>query len=376
MPDSRKSITVAATRVAFVLVPRFNMMSLAALLEPMRIANYLSHQPLYHWEYLSAEGGEVPASNGMRQATKTLAGSGAGAMTGAMTGAVTGAVTGARTGAGASDPEQVFVCGSWGAEHYHNTELFNWLRRLHRKGARLAAIELGIYVLARAGLLGDRVATTHWAWMPGFAEQFPRVQTREQLYTEDGGILTCAGGTATLDLGLHLIAERHGGQFAYEVAEQILHHPLRSASAPQRHTLGAATDKIPADLRAAVKLIEDHIEEPLSVPEIAARAGISQRQLERLFKRNIGCSAVQFSQLLRLQYARVLLASTRLSIRDVSAATGFNSMSYFSQAFARCFGKKPSECRHAWPDREAAPSWPGTALSFIEKARLAAGQLR
>jgi len=354
MPDSRKITPGEATRVAFVLVPRFNMMSLAALLEPMRIANYLSPWPLYHWEYLSAEGGEVPASNGMRQATKTLAGA----------------------GAGASDPAQVFVCGSWGAEHYHNTELFNWLRRLHRKGARLAAIELGIYVLARAGLLGDRVATTHWAWMPGFAEQFPRVQTREQLYTEDGGILTCAGGSATLDLGLHLIAEQHGDQFAFEVAEQILHHPLRGASAPQRHTLGTATDKIPADLRAAVKLIEDHIEEPLSVPALATRVGVSQRQLERLFKRNIGCSAVQFSQLLRLQYARVLLASTRLSIRDVSAATGFNSMSYFSQAFARCFGKKPSECRQAWPDREAAPSWPGTAFSFIEKARLAAEQLR
>lgn len=333
------------TRVAFVLVPRFNMMSLAALLEPMRIANYVSPQPLYRWEFLSAEGGEVAASNGMRQATGTLARAG--------------------------DPAQVFVCGSWGTDHYRNTELFNWLRRLHRKGVRLAAIELGIYVLARAGLLGDRVATTHWSWMPGFAEQFPRVQTREQLYTEDGGIITCAGGAATLDLGLHLIAERHGDQLAFEVAEQILHHPLRGACAPQRHTLGATTDKIPADLREAVKLIEDHIEEPLTVPEIAARIGISQRQLERLFKRNIGCSAVQFSQLLRLQHARVLLTSTRLSIRDVSAATGFNSLSYFSQAFARCFGRKPSEYRQAWPDQEASPTWPGTVFSFIEKNGLA-----
>jgi AraC family carnitine catabolism transcriptional activator len=350
MPNIGTDIDAKVAHVAFVLVARFNMMSLAALLEPMRIANYVSSQPLYQWEFLSAEGGEVMASNGMSQATKTLAEAG--------------------------DPTQVFVCGSWGTEHYHNSELLNWLRRRHRKGVRLAAIELGIYVLARAGLLGEQTATTHWSCMPGFAEQFPRVQMVEQLYTTDGGILTCAGGTATLDLGLHLIAENHGDQLAFEVAEQILHHPLRGTAAPQRHTMGAATENIPADLRAAVKTIEEHIEEPLTMPEIAARVGISQRQLERLFKRNIGCSAVQFSQLLRLQYARVLLTSTRLSIRDVSAATGFNSMSYFSQAFARCFGKKPSEYRQAWPDQEATPSWPGTVFSFIEKIRLPEGQPR
>ena len=73
MPDTSENNTAPTMRVAFVLVPRFNMMSLAALLEPMRIANYLSPQPLFHWEYLSAEGGEVPASNGMQQATMTLA---------------------------------------------------------------------------------------------------------------------------------------------------------------------------------------------------------------------------------------------------------------------------------------------------------------
>ena len=112
------------------------------------------------------------------------------------------------------------------------------------------------------------------------------------------------------------------------------------------------------------------------MPGIAARVGISQRQLERLFKRYIGCSAVQFGQLLRLQYARVLLTSTGMSIRDVSTATGFNSMSYFSQTFARCFGKKPSEYRRAWPDQEPTPSWPGTVVTFLEQIRLAEGSTR
>jgi len=336
--------------LAVVLLPRFNMMSLTALLEPMRVANYLSPRPLYRWQYLSTGGSEVKASNGMRQMADPLT--------------------------GASEPSLIFVCGSWGSDHFHSTELFNWLRRQHRKGAKLVAVELGVYALAHAGLLGGRLATTHWSCLAGFAEQFPQVKIREQLYTEDRGILTCAGGTATLDLSLHMIKEHHGDQLALEVAEQIIHHPVRGDSSPQRHNLGAATENVPAGLRAAIKLIEQSIEEPLTVPEIAAQVCISQRQLERLFKRYIGCTAVQFGQLLRLQYARVLLTSTGMSIRDVSTATGFNSMSYFSQTFARCFGKKPSEYRRAWPDQETTPSWPGTVVTFLEQIKLAEASTR
>ena len=106
------------------------------------------------------------------------------------------------------------------------------------------------------------------------------------------------------------------------------------------------------------------------MPTIAARLDLSQRQLERLFQRHMGCSVVQFSRLLRLQYARVLLTSTRMSIREVSVACGFNSLSYFSQAFTKCFARKPSAYRQAWPESEPAPSWPGTVFSFVEKARL------
>lgn len=329
--------------IAIVLLPRFNMMSMTALIEPMRIANYLSPRRLYDWQFLAAGGGQIPASNGMSQIAKALAEAGT--------------------------PGIIFIAGSWGSEHYRSVELESWLRRQHRRGARLVALELGIYPVARAGLLGDRVATTHWSWLPGFAEQFPQAQMKEQLITDDRGLMTCAGGTATLDLGLQLVAEHHGDRLALEVAEQILHHPQRSAESPQRHSLGAVTENVPAALRAAVKLIEGRIEEPISVPEVAARVGVSQRQLERLFKRFIGCSAVQFSQLLRLQHARVLLTSTELSIREVSAATGFNSMSYFSQTFARCFGKKPSEYRRAWPEQDAAPSWPGTVVTFLDQLR-------
>jgi AraC family carnitine catabolism transcriptional activator len=332
------------TRVAFVVVPRFNIMTLTTTIEPMRIANYLAPETLYEWQYLSAPGGEIVASNGMTLSTQPL--------------------RGAEPATGI-----VFVCGSWGCEHYDSPELINWLRRQERRGVTLAAMELGVYLLARAGLVSARQVTTHWSCMAGFAEQFPRALLREQLFTSDRNILTCAGGTAGLDLMLHLIGLRHGDQLASEVADQILHYPIRQAETAQRHTLGGVSETMHPVVKAAIGLIETNIAEPPTVPAIAARLGVSQRQLERLFRRAMGCSPVRFSQLLRLQYARVLLTSTRMSIRDVSAASGFNSLSYFSLAFAKCFGKKPSEYRQAWPDQEPAPSWPGTVFAFIEKSR-------
>lgn len=326
-------------RIALVLMPRFNMLSLASAIEPMRIANYLSPRTLYAWTTLSAAGGRLPASNGMEQQTEALDDNWV--------------------------PSRAFVFGSWGAENHGDEALTRWLRLQSRRGVPMVAIELGLYALARAGLIANRRATTHWSWMPGFAERYPDVEMREQMRVADGKITSCAGGAGPIDLVLDIIAASHGERLANEVAEQMMHYPVRPPETPQRHRLGAASDRVPADLREAVRLIESRVEDPIPVPEIAARIGVSQRQLERLFKRHIGCSAVQFSQLLRLQHARVLLTSTKLSIRDVSAAAGFNSLSYFSQAFTRCFGRKPSEYRQAWPDSDAAPSWPGSVSAFI-----------
>lgn len=103
----------------------------------------------------------------------------------------------------------------------------------------------------------------------------------------------------------------------------------------------------------------------MSVPEIAGKLGLSQRQLERTFKKHIGCSVVQFGLLLRLQHARVLLISTSLSVREVATASGFNTLSHFAFAFRKCFGRRPSEYREGWPTDQVAPTWPGTLSEFL-----------
>jgi len=333
------------TQVSLVLIPRFNMMTLTTIIEPMRIANYLAPEQLYRWDYRSAQPGTVTGSNGLQ------------------------VDCGALDQPESLQPGIIIVLGSWGTEHYNDATLFNWLRRQGRTGTLLVAVELGVYALARAGLLAGHRATTHWSWKPGFVEAFPNIDVCEQLYTIEGNMMTCAGGTAGLDLMLALVARQHGDQLAAEVANQVLHHPRRPPDAAQRYATGGSDAEVHPNVRAAMSLLEENIEEPITVPQLCKKLGVSQRQLERLFRQDTGCTIVQFSNLLRLQYGRVLLTSTQMSIREVSAACGFNSMSYFSLCFMKTFGKKPSEYRQAWPNNEPAPSWPGTVYSFIQDSR-------
>lgn len=332
-----------ATRIRCLLIPRFNMLTLTGLLEPARIANHLSQGPLYSTTFHSFDGETVIASNGSELRCEPA-------------------------------PEKldrddlVMLFGSWGSEHYQNPRTISWLRLQARLGARICGVEIGAYVLARSGLLTRKQATTHWSYLSGFQEQFPDVSAVEQLFTENGKILTCSGGTAGIDLMLHLIGQKHGSRLAAEISDQIMHHPVRTAEAPQRVTSGRGAGMLPMALRAALDLIEQNISEPLSVPELSRRIGLSQRQLERLFVKEMGCSVVQLGLLTRLQHARVLLISTSLGVREIAAASGFNSLSHFAYAFRKCFGKKPSEYRQAWPGKEAEPH-SSASLSRLRDAK-------
>jgi transcriptional regulator GlxA family with amidase domain len=329
------------TRVTFVILPRFNMATLITLIEPLRVANYLAPEPLYQWEILSADGQEIPASNGLTITAQPLDDRNRRA-------------------------EIIFALASWGAEDYANRDLLAWLRRQSREGARLCAVELGCYPLAKAGLVGTSRLATHWSWAPGFQERFPDIALVEHLYTLDEPVLSCAGGMGGVDMMLRLIADRHGEGMAGEVADQILYQPIRPPEAPQRRTLGQGTDQFSPVLQQAITLIEATIADPLPVPEIADQIGLSQRQLERLFHRGLGCSVVQFGTLVRLQHARVLLIATKLSVREIATATGFNSLSHFASAFRKCFDRRPSDYRQGWAPSEATPSWPGTLTGYLE----------
>jgi transcriptional regulator GlxA family with amidase domain len=331
----------APLRVEFLIVPRFNLIEMVAVIEPMRVANYLSPTPLYEWGVVSFDGPKVTASNGF-------------------------AIDAERPQERSRRGELIFVLASWGAETYANREVTGWLRRQHRDGAKICSMELGCYIVARAGLLKGQKISTHFSWAPAFQEEFPDIRVVDQIYTMDASVMSCAGSFSAVDLMLRLIRDQHGEALASEVSDQLICNPARSPNAPQRRSLGNGIENLPPMIRDAIALIEANVSEPLDVPTIAQNLGLSQRQLERLFKSAVGCTVVQFNVLIRLQHARVLLVASRQSIRDIATATGFNTLSHFAHSFRRCFGRKPSDYRQAWPTKDSAPSWPGTLTRYLE----------
>ena len=331
----------AQIHMVFIVVPRFNITTLITMIETLRIANYLAPSSTFSWEVASFDGSKIIASNGMTATIKIA-------------------------NDNLRSAEFVFILGSWGTEHYHNQKLTAWLRKRARAGERICGVELGSYIVARAGLLDGKSATIHWSWLNGFKENFDRVEVEESLFTLDSKVMTCSGGLAGVDLMLRLIEEINGSSFSGEIADQMLHHPIRSAASPQRSTMGRSTETMRPLLREAMTLIENNIEEPLTVPQIAKVLGVSQRQLERQFKKNVGCTVVQFGLLKRLQNARLLLISTDMSIRQIATASGFNTMSHFAFSFGKFFGRRPSDYREAWPKEEPAPTWPGSLSDFLD----------
>jgi transcriptional regulator GlxA family with amidase domain len=306
--------------VGFLLVPGFALMSYAAAIEPLRAANLLSGNELYRWWHAAPGGKPVMASNGV-------------------------AIIPDYGTSADRDADKVFVCAGGNPALFDDKSVFAWLRRLARKGVTIGGISGGPYVLAKAGLLDDRRATLHWEHMPAFREAFPDVTVVPSLFEIDANRITCSGGISALDMMVALIERDHGRQLAASVGDWFLHTHIREGFGPQRmdlrYRLGVADEKLLSVLRA----MERSIETPLARADLARAAGISLRQLERLFQRHIGHGIHSHYRWLRLERARQLLRETSLPVLDVALATGFASSSQFARAYSRAFGEPPSDTR-------------------------------
>jgi len=306
--------------VGFLLVPGFALMSYTAAIEPLRAANLLSGKTLYRWWHAAPSGEPVPASNGIAVIPDC----------------------GTRTERSA---DIVFVCAGGNPATFKDRSTFSWLRRLARKGTVLGGISGGPFILARAGLLDDRRATLHWEHLPAFREAFPHVSVVPSLFEIDGNRITCSGGISALDMMVALIERDHGRQLAAAVGDWFLHTHIREGYGPQRldlrYRLGIADEKV---LRV-LGVMEMNLEHPVPRDELASEAGISLRQLERLFHEYVGHGIHRHYLWLRLERARHLLRETSLPVLDVALATGFTSSSQFSRAYTKTFSEPPSQTR-------------------------------
>lgn len=296
------------------------MMSVCSAIEPLRAANRLLGRETYRWTLLSADGAPVRASNGIEVG-------------------VDGAI------GGPLQADLVLVCAGLRANPEPQRAFTSALRRALARGAAIGAISTGAFVLARAGLLDGFRCTVHWEYRPAFLETYPDIDCTDALFEIDRNRVSCAGGVASMDLVLTLIAQDRGSDLSEAVANQFQLERIRSPRDAQRSGAIGALHGAPSALRRAVALMLAAAEDPLPIPEIARQAGLTPRQLERLFARDLATSPVRYYLGLRLERARELLLHTTMPVLDVAIATGFATGSHFSQCYRRRFAVTPSQAR-------------------------------
>jgi transcriptional regulator GlxA family with amidase domain len=228
------------------------------------------------------------------------------------------------------------------------------LRAAHAAGARIASICTGAFVLAEAGLLDGRPATTHWMHTGELALRYPAVKVDPGvLYIDDGDILTSAGTTAGIDLCLHLIRRDHGARVANAVARRIVASPHRHGGQAQFIDL-SPTHQTSRSLGQVLDWASANLGSPLTVTDLARRAGMNERTLTRHFKAATGASPLQWLLRNRLRQAEQLLESTDDSVEWIAHRCGFGTAASMRRHFARSVGVPPQQYRATF--RSAARS--------------------
>ncbi len=298
-------------RFGFLLIPGFSMLSLAAAVEPLRMANAQAAEELYQWDFLSWDNTSVNASNNMVTAPTI-------------------------------DVDQVkmldvlLVVAGINVATYGDDVFFAWLRQVSRQVDLLGSTSTGALLLAKAKLLRHKTCTIHWEYVDSFREQFPDVWMSGELYEFDGNLFTCSGGSAGLDMMLQIIADQHGYELALLVAEQYMHPHIRPPHQDQRMRLQSRLNINNPRLIKALDIMRQNLEVPLTCQELADASNMSARQMERLFKQYLHQSPGQYYLHLRLEKTQQLLRQSSLSVLQVATACGFSSTSYL----ARCYQKK------------------------------------
>jgi transcriptional regulator GlxA family with amidase domain len=247
----------------------------------------------------------------------------------------------------AAETAEVLIVPSWRDVAERPPEpLLQALRAAHRRGARLVGLCLGTYVLAEAGLLRGRRATTHWEFAPHLAQRFPDIHVEpDVLYVEDGQVLTSAGTAAGLDACLHLLRRLLGARQANEVARRMVIPPHREGGQAQCIPQPLPDSAGGSRLAALIAALRERLHEPHSLDTLAREAHLSRRSLTRHFRALTGTTVQAWLLSERLQLAQQLLEQTETPIDAVAAQVGFGSPEALRLHFRRALGISPSRWR-------------------------------
>ncbi len=305
--------------MVILVVPKYSQLTLAALVEPLRMANSVAGRQLYHWRLCSDGRRSVRSSSGFLLAVEDLP--------------KVGTV------------DALFVVASYDVLRFDTPRLSSYLRHCARNGATVGGLDAAPYLLASAGLLDGYRATTHWDDLEDFRHRYPRVEVVAERFVIDRSRVTTSGSLPSFDFVLDFIRRRDGLITAMNVSGNFLYDQARPGSEPQYMIAASLMNSRHPVISRAIRRMEQSIREPLSVRELAASVGISERSLLRRFRTTLNVSPQQYYRSLRLDVGRRMLENSDIGITEIAIACGFDSRAAFTRAFKYQFGMAPSRYR-------------------------------
>ena len=302
--------------IAFVVDADYSMMALAVVMA-FEVANSVAEDSPYELHFVSETGGRVKSSCGLMLESEPFT----------------------------EMPFHTLVVGGATSPRPSTPGLIAYMKDAPKRHRRIAAICTGAFVLAEAGLLDGRNATTHWMHAMRLQAEYPAVKLdQDRIFTNDGPIWTTAGGAAALDLSLALIESDLGDDVAKSVARALVIYHRRAGGQSQISTLLELAPKSDR-IQGALTYARDNLHKPLTVPELAEAACLSPRQFSRAFHAETGQSPAKAIEALRVEGARNLMEQSRHPIDVVARQTGFSDRDHMRRAFLRAFGQPPQVLR-------------------------------
>jgi transcriptional regulator GlxA family with amidase domain len=239
----------------------------------------------------------------------------------------------------------LLVCGL-GTRSVRDAALSAWLRKMAAEVRRMGAVCVGAFLLAEAGLLDDRRATTHWRFGREMASRYPKVRVQhDPVWVRDGNIYTSAGISAGIDLALAWVEEDCGAGLAHEAARELVLFLRRPGGQPQLSVSLASQASEMMSIRELQIWIAEHLQTELSVEDLAHRMAMSVRNFERVFTREVGTTPSQYLLQTRVEAARRQLEHPEKGLKQVAAAAGFGNVDLMRRAFVRLLGITPHRYR-------------------------------
>jgi transcriptional regulator GlxA family with amidase domain len=256
--------------------------------------------------------------------------------------------------------DTLIIAGGEGARsRAEEPELQAAVRRLAGRARRVASVCTGAFVMAAAGLLDGKRATTHWRWCDTLARRHPSVRVEaEPIFTRDGELWTSAGVTAGIDLALAMVEDDHGHALALAIARELVMFLRRPGGQQQFSAVLSAQASPDAHMRDLVAWMADNLHQPLTVDALAARTRFSPRQFARIFQRELGVSPGRMMDRMRVEAARRRLEETPQGLAAISAACGFGGEEAMRRAFLRYVGTPPGAYRERFKQPSAMPDLP------------------